>query len=297
MIYTGISGQEVGFYDSGNQRVYLYSISGGSYTYYYVLPATTPTPGSYGFAYANNRFFLSTSGTWYGYPLTATAPANPTSISVSVSPVCSGSGTTLTANGAEGTVYWYTGGCGTTYLTTGNSVTVYPTVSTVYYARNYNNSQYSAGCASATVTVNQPAYVPTSKTVADLQATGTGVKWYSASTGGSQLSTSTVLVNGTHYYASQTINGNESVTRMDVTASVDPTPCKPTGSASQSLSSGTTVAGLQASGSNIRWYTSSSGGTALEPSTVLINGAHYWASQTVDCTESATRLEVTVSLP
>jgi hypothetical protein len=55
-------------------------------------------------------------------------------------------------------------------------------------------------------------------TVASLQATGTGIKWYSVSTGGTALSTSTLLVNGNHYYASQTVNGIESTTRLDVIA-------------------------------------------------------------------------------
>jgi hypothetical protein len=60
-------------------------------------------------------------------------------------------------------------------------------------------------------------------TVADLTTTsGSNIKWYSASTGGSALATSTVLVNGTTYYASQTINGVESATRLAVTATVAP---------------------------------------------------------------------------
>jgi hypothetical protein len=144
--------------------------------------------------------------------------------------------------------------------------------------------------------VNQPSYVATTPTVASLQATGTGIQWYSLGTGGSPLSTATALVNGNHYYASQTVNGVESTTRLDVTATVDPTPCKPTGTASQTYSTGATVASLQATGQNIRWYSASSGGTALSASTVLVNGNHYYATQTIDCTESASRFDVTVTL-
>jgi len=60
-------------------------------------------------------------------------------------------------------------------------------------------------------------------TVADLTTTsGSNIKWYAASTGGSALATSTVLVNGTTYYASQTVNGVESATRLAVTATVAP---------------------------------------------------------------------------
>ena len=216
MIYTGISGQEVGFYDATNRIVYLYSISGGTYSYYFALPATAPQAGSYGFAFANGRFFLSSSGTWYGYPTTATAPASPTSVTANYTILCNGASATLTANGAVGTVYWYTGSCGGTATSpaTGNTLTVTPSATTTYYARNYSNAQYSAGCASITITVNPRP------TVANLQATGTGIKWYLASSGGTALETTTQLVNGTHYWASQTVNGVESTARFDVLVSM-----------------------------------------------------------------------------
>ncbi|WP_447951986.1 T9SS type A sorting domain-containing protein [Chryseobacterium koreense] len=55
-------------------------------------------------------------------------------------------------------------------------------------------------------------------TVNNLSATGTAVKWYAASTGGKALGTSTALTNGTKYYASQTLNGFESISRLEVTA-------------------------------------------------------------------------------
>jgi hypothetical protein len=295
MIYTGFSGQEVGFYDYTNKIVYLYSISGGSYSYYYTLPASAPANGSYGFAYTNGRFFLSSNGTWYGYPTGAQVPANPTSITASANPICNSFSSLLTANGASGTVYWYTESCGGTQVATGSTYTVSPTTSTTYYARNYNNSQFSAGCASVTVTVNQPSFTPGTFTVANLQATGSNIKWYAASTGGTALLSTEVLVNTHHYYASQTVNGVESTARFDATATILSTPCAPTGTASQSHVAGATVASLLASGTSIRWYAASSGGAALATSTVLVTGTHYYATQTVSCTESATRLDVTVS--
>lgn len=62
-------------------------------------------------------------------------------------------------------------------------------------------------------------------TVADLTTTsGSNIKWYGASTGGSALATSTALTNGTIYYASQTVNGVESTSRLAVTATVNPLP-------------------------------------------------------------------------
>jgi hypothetical protein len=225
-------------------------------------------------------------------------PANPTSVSVSSSIICNGFSTQLTANGAVGTVYWYTGSCGGTQVTTGNPVTVSPTTTTTYYARNYNNAQFSVGCASASVTVNQPSFVPPSKTVGDLQVSGSGIKWYDDATGGNLVSTGTALsAVPTTYYASQTVSGVESSTRFAVVATVDPTPCKPTGSATQTRPSGATVASLTPpTGSNIRWYFDATGGPALDAATVLVNGHTYHATQTVNCTESAERLAVTVTV-
>jgi len=139
-------------------------------------------------------------------------PANPTSVSATYNVLCNGASTSLTAAGAVGTVYWYTASCGGIEVTTGNPVTVTPTTNTTYYARNYNNSQFSAGCASIGITVNSRP------TVANLQASGTDIKWYNASTGGTQYTSpaSTYLVNGQTYYASQTVNGVESTLRLAV---------------------------------------------------------------------------------
>jgi hypothetical protein len=146
------------------------------------------------------------------------------------------------------------------------------------------------------ITVNQPTFTAPAKTLTDLVVTGTNIKWYAASSGGTELASTTQLVSGAHYYASQTVNGCESPTRFDVIATLDPTPCAPTGATLQTYSSGATVTSLTATGANIRWYATSIGGTELAGSTILINGTHYWATQTVSCTESATRMEVTVTI-
>jgi len=60
-------------------------------------------------------------------------------------------------------------------------------------------------------------------TVADLTtSSGTAIKWYSAASGGTLYNGTEALVNGQHYYASQTVNGVESTARLDVTATVSP---------------------------------------------------------------------------
>jgi hypothetical protein len=66
--------------------------------------------------------------------------------------------------------------------------------------------------------------VGTGATVADLAATGTAVQWYGAPGGGTPLPTSTPLVDGSTYYASQTVSGCESLTRLAVTVNAPPLP-------------------------------------------------------------------------
>ncbi len=70
----------------------------------------------------------------------------------------------------------------------------------------------------------------------------------------------------------------------------------PTGSVSQNLCPAATIANLQATGTNIQWYASPTGGTALALATLIVNGNHYYASQTVSGCESPGRLDVTVAV-
>ena len=209
---ASVSARGVCWNSSGTPVVSGSHTSDGSGTGTFASSITGLTSGTtyYVRAYATNS-----NGTAYGSELSFTtssnpAPGNPTSISSTYNILCNGASTQLTANGAAGTVYWYTGSCGGTQVTTGNPVTLSPAASTTYYARNYNNSQFSAGCASISIVVNPRP------TVADLQATGTGIKWYLTQTGGSALSTSTQLINNQHYWASQTLNGRESTARLEV---------------------------------------------------------------------------------
>jgi CHRD domain/Secretion system C-terminal sorting domain/Ig-like domain CHU_C associated len=74
-------------------------------------------------------------------------------------------------------------------------------------------------------------------TVTNLTATGTGIQWYAASSGGLPLATTTALVSGTHYYASQTISGCESASRFDVMVTLNPLPIVSAG-ANQTVCSG-----------------------------------------------------------
>lgn len=66
----------------------------------------------------------------------------------------------------------------------------------------------------------------------------------------------------------------------------------PTGSNTQQFCAGNTISQLVVSGTNIQWY--DTGGNLLSPTTPLVSGTTYYASQTVNLCESLGRLPVTV---
>jgi PKD repeat protein len=134
--------------------------------------------------------------------------------------------------------------------------------------------------------------------VGDLIATGENVaiiKWYNVAEGGSPLAATDELLSGT-YYVSQTVGSCESERKaINVTLF---TTGAPSGKAIQTFCSyeNHTIEELVAEGENILWYANSTGGEPLPANTVLVNGTHYYASQTAEECESINRLDVLVSL-
>ncbi|HEX8268582.1 MAG TPA: hypothetical protein VF581_01705, partial [Flavobacterium sp.] len=120
-----------------------------------------------------------------------------------------------------------------------------------------------------------------SPTVANLSATnnGGGISWYATATSVNALSASSGLTNGEDYFVDNAA-GNCGV-RQSVVVTIYGAP---TGLSFQgdcyAAPEDATVANLTATGNNIQWYTTSSGGTPLAPTTVLVDNAIYYASQT-----------------
>jgi len=215
-------------------------------------PITITVPGSAAAGVYNATLSLKNSS--YGcvstnYPITVTLSANAAITGQPTAPaaVCSGSGVatmTVAASGNGLTYQWYVDG--TTALTeaapysnvTSSTLTITNPASSLN-AKQYTvkvqgacGPQLTSNAVALTVsstaipsgTLSQVFCSGSSPTVANLAATGTAIKWYAAPTGGTALITTTPLVNGTHYYATQTINGCESITRFDVTATVNSSP-------------------------------------------------------------------------
>ena len=190
-------------YASGNAAtVYVKSSIAGEQTY--TATATVPTSGCTAMATTT---------------ITTTVTDAPT---VSAQAFCnSATVASLVANGTG--IQWYSALTGGTAL-----VNTAALATGTYYASQTMNSCESAR-TSVEVVVNVTA-APTASaqvicgegTVADLVATGTGIQWYSALTGGTALANTAALATGT-YYASQTMNSCES-TRTSVEVTINTLP-------------------------------------------------------------------------
>ena len=147
-----------------------------------------------------------------------------------------------------------------------------------------------------TGTATQTFCVIDNPTVADLAATGSSIQWYAHASGGTALLSTEALIDGTSYFASQTVASCESDTRFEVDVDVDDTNA-PGGPANQSFCSidNPTVADLSAAGTN-NWYAAATGGSPLPLTTPLVDGNHYYATRIQGGCESSTRSDVTVTV-
>jgi RHS repeat-associated protein len=276
------------------------------------------------------------SGTYYGQSRnTTTGCTSSTRTAVTVTlnalPVAGGTitGTTTLCQGqtavpysvppiTNATGYTWTLPAGASIATGANSPSItvdYSASSTsgnvsVYGTNSCGNGTPSANLA---VTVNPLPTAPTATaaqnycgglTVASLISTppsGCVTDWYSASTGGSAIPTSTLLTSGTYYGESRnTTSGCISSTRTAVTVTVNASPAAPTATATQNYCGGLTVASLIStppSGCVTDWYSASTGGSAIPTSTLLTSGTYYGESRnTTSGCISSTRTAVTVTL-
>ncbi|MBB3838299.1 hypothetical protein FHS57_002304 [Runella defluvii] len=217
----------------------------------------------------------------------------------------------LTAVGND--LLWYTSSTG------GESSTTAPTPSTASpNILSYFVSQTISGCESnrtqVMVTirskpslpevVNPPSYCQGDATN-PLSATGSNLKWYDIAVGGTASSTapspSSATARTVAYYVSQTVNSCES-SRAMIPVTIKAKPAPPTVSGSVSYTQGQAPSSLSATGSSLKWYSSSTGGTgnltAPTPSTTSIGSTSYYVTQTVNgCESDRSLITVLVSPP
>jgi len=266
--------------------------TGTSLKWYADATVTTPLLGTTALT-AGNYYVSQTIGTCESarteVAVTINMTAAPTAAPISICQA--GTVANLTATGDN--LKWYAAQTGGNMLAS----------TTVLTAGNYYVSQTLNDCESTrtevAVTINMTAAPVASAiavcqagTVANLMATGDNLKWYATATDGDVLVTTTVLTAG-NYYVSQTLNDCES-TRTEVAVTINMT-AAPVASAIAICQAGT-VANLMATGDNLKWYATATGGDVLATTTVLTVG-NYYVSQTLnDCESTRTQVAVTINM-
>ncbi|AKD56084.1 Ig-like domain-containing protein [Spirosoma radiotolerans] len=254
--------------------------------------------------------------------------------SVTPTPVCAGAAITATYSYTlpdPGTVVLYLNGPNTTNVpigtatTSGNNGSVIGVIPadratgsyTVYIRRTSNilptpinspnSNAFTVNALPAAPTVSNLAYCLGSTGVPPLTATGQNLKWYSVSTGGTASSTAptppTSTAGTTNYYVSQTSAAGCEGPRATLAVTINPLPAKPTVVSSLSYcqnSSAPSLAGAVTSGSNLKWYTSLTGGSgttiAPTPQTTVVNTTTYYVSQTDGNGCESARADITVTI-
>ena len=284
--------------------VWYTALTGGT-----VIPSTTAlTTGQY-FAAISDPASGCESSARLTVDVIVNNPATPTLVTAGTQNFCQVNAPTFASiQTNETNIVWYTALTGgtvipsTTALTTGQ-----------YFAAILDPA---SGCESAArltvdVIVNDPATPTTNAvaqtfcsgtnpTVANIQVNESNVVWYTTQTGGTALASTAALTTATYFGAiKDPATSCESSARLQVAVTVGNTINPTTNNAAQTFCSANapTVASIQVNESNVTWFSSATGGTAIPATTALTSGVYF--GNIVDAVtgcESTTRLQVTVTV-
>jgi glycosidase len=289
---------------TGTNLLWYTTATGGAGT------ATAPTPSTT--TIGNTTYYVSQTTNSCESPrasvtvtITATTPAPTVTTPVTY---CQNAATTaLIATGSN--LLWYTTSTGGTGSSTAPIPSTTTAGSTTYYVSQTQTCGESPRAA-ITVTVNALPLTPTvttpvaycqNATASAIPATGTNLLWYNVSSGGigtSTITPSTATVGTTSYYVSSTVNGCEGP-RAVVVVTINAIPAAPIVSTPVTYCQNATATALTATGTNLLWYTTATGGTgsttAPTPITTTIGSTIYYVSQTNNNCESP-RAAITVTI-
>jgi Ig-like domain CHU_C associated len=290
---------------TGTNLLWYTSATGGTGTATAPTPSTT-TAGSTTYYVTQN----STCGESARTPIIVTVNPTPVTPTVATLQYCQGAtAAPLTATGIN--LLWYSAATGGTGSTTAPTP-VTTTVGTI----NYYVSQTILNCesprASLAVTINATPNAPVVTTpvtyclnslAIPLTATGTNLKWYTVPTGGTALANAptplTTTIGSTTYYVSQSTGTCEGP-RVAIIVNVTAVTAAPTAVSPIAYCQGSTATALSATGTNLLWYTTATGGTgsatAPTPSTTTVGSTTFYVSQTVTCESVRTAIVVNVTI-
>ncbi|WP_347343848.1 gliding motility-associated C-terminal domain-containing protein [Flavobacterium sp. LC2016-01] len=272
-----------------------------------VASTTALTSGSY-FAAIFDPATNCESATRLEIVITVSDPGTPTTVDNTQDFCLVNAPTFASIQVNEANVVWYSTSTGGTAIASTTALT-----SGTYFGAIKDPA---TGCESATrlqvaVTVTDPATPTTTNnaqvfcsgnapTVASIQVNEANVVWYSTATGGTAIPATTALTTGVYYGAiKDPVTGCESSVRLLVNVKVGNTINPTTNNASQSFCStaAPTIASIQVNESNVVWYSTATGGTAIPSTTALTSGVYF--GNIIDAAtgcESSTRLQVTVTV-
>ncbi len=274
--------------------------------------ATAPTPLT-ATAGTTNYYVSQTNGSCESPRASITVNVNPNPAAPAVtSPIDLCQNTTATPLTATGTnLLWYTSATGGTGSTTAPIPSTTTLGSTNYYVSQANNTPINCESPRAQITVNvvttpaaptvtSPLNYCQNQTVSALTAGGSNLMWYTSATGGTGSSTaptpSTTTIGSTIYYVGQSA-GTCQGPRSAITVNVAATPAAPALTPQVNYCEGATASPLSAPGTNIKWYTTATGGTGSTspptPSTAVAGTTSYFVSQSIGTCESP-RAEIMV---
>ena len=249
-------------------------------------------------------------------PGTTTVVINPIPSSATASnngPVCIGNILLLTASTITGATYSWTGPNGFT------STAQNPTISTSATATMggfYSVIATVNGCSSiaSTTTVEINKVTATNNgsvcvgNILSLFATPisgavyswTGPNGFTSSNQNPTVSTSATSAMAGVYGVASTVNGCTSAASVTI-VTVNPAIANPTGNISQNFIQGQTLSNLQVTGTNLTWYANQTDAVnhanPILNSTLLVNGATYYVTQTNNgCESSSLAITATVAL-
>lgn len=135
-----------------------------------------------------------------------------------------------------------------------------------------------------------------------LSISGSNILWYTTATGGTGTfinpTIDTSILGTQNFWVAQIANGCESLTRSKITANVSAYPTKPQVS-NISYCQDEVATALSATGNNLLWYTTATGGTGAStapiPNTLVAGVFSFWVSQSNNSCESA-RAEIKVAI-
>ena len=317
-----------GIYADACNNVYVGSINGTIKAYNFngsnfsdtpadITIAGYPTKSIYDIAYneAENLLYVSGDGFVAAYDISTTCSTNSAGFRLNIVTNCSTASATanLVPAPPTGSVVTYSLFIGSTQIASNTTgiftglllITNYKITATINQACSGIRVAGNFIIPGSALPIVTPTITYCQGTIATaLTAAGTNLLWYTAATGGTGTITApiptTAAVGTTAYYVSQTTAGNCESPRAQINVQVTTPLSAPIVTTPITYCQGANATALTATGINLLWYTSATGGigstTAPMPNTAVVGSTTYYVSQTVGTCESArANIIVTVS--